>query len=146
MLAGAFGSIDALAAASEDEIDAVPEIGPEIAATVRDWFDDTDNLALIEKLRAAGVSLADARTAEQGSAEPRPLEGQSIVLTGGLDTLSREEATERAQAAGARVASTVSKKTAFVVAGTDPGSKLAKAETLGVEVIDEAGFLERLGG
>ncbi len=142
VLARAFGSIDAIAAASEDEIDAVPEIGPEIAATVREWFDEDENLALIEKLRAAGVRTADERAADEGS---RPLEGQSIVLTGGLETMSREEATELAQAAGARVASSVSKKTSFVVAGESPGSKLAKAETLGVDVIDEAEFARRLG-
>ena len=131
---------------SEDEIDAVPEIGPEIAATVREWFDDPDNLALIEKLRdRRGSPGGRARRTAVEPSGPKPLEGQSIVLTGGLETLTREEATEWAQAAGARVASSVSKKTAFVVAGTDPGSKLAKAETLGVEVIDEAGFLERLG-
>ena len=142
VLARAFGSIDALAAASEDDIDAVPEIGPEIAATVREWFDDEDNMALVEKLRAAGVRMADDRASDDG---PRPLEGLSIVLTGGLDTMSREEATELAQAAGARVASSVSKKTSFVVAGENPGSKLAKAETLGVEVVDEAEFRRRLG-
>jgi DNA ligase (NAD+) len=144
VLARAFGSIDAIAAASEDEIDAVPEIGPEIAGTVREWFDEPENLALVEKLRAAAVRLADDRPA--GSDEgPKPLTGMSIVLTGGLDTLTREEAIELAQAAGARVASSVSKKTAFVVAGTDPGTKLAKAESLGVEVIDEARFLQRVG-
>ncbi|MGZ8613913.1 MAG: NAD-dependent DNA ligase LigA [Actinomycetota bacterium] len=142
VLARAFGSIDVIAAASEDEIDGVPEIGPEIAATVREWFDESENLALIEKLRAAGVRMADERAADDG---PRPLEGQSIVLTGGLETMSREEATELAQAAGARVASSVSKKTSFVVAGEGPGSKLAKAETLGVDVIDEAEFARRLG-
>jgi len=143
VLARAFGSIDALAAATEDRIDDVPEIGPEIAATVAEWFDEEENLALIEKLRAAGVRLADDRPAEDAS---RPFEGMSIVLTGGLEELTREDATARAQAAGARVASSVSKKTAFVVAGESPGSKLAKAETLGVEVIDEAEFLRRLEG
>ena len=143
VLARAFGSIDALAAASEDDIDAVPEIGNEIAATVREWFDDEDNMALVEKLRAAGVRMADERAS--GGGGPRPLEGLSIVLTGGLEMMSREEATELAQAAGARVASSVSKKTSFVVAGESPGSKLAKAETLGVEVLDEAEFRRRLG-
>ena len=136
VLARAFGSIDALAAASEDEIDAVPEIGPEIAATVREWFDEAENRALIEKLRAAGVRLADERGRRDG---PKPLDGVTLVLTGGLATMSREEATERAQAAGAPVASSVSKKTTFVVAGENPGTKLTKAEELGVEVIDEAG-------
>ncbi len=141
VIARAFGSLGAIAAASADEIDAVPEIGPEIAASVREWFDDQDNLALVEKLTAAGVRTADERSAGDG---PRPLEGSSIVLTGGLEGMTREEAVELAQAAGARVASTVSKKTSFVVAGESPGSKLAKAETLGVEVIDEAEFARRL--
>ena len=76
---------------------------------------------------------------------PHPLEGMSIVLTGGLETLSREEATAAAEDAGARVTSSVSKKTSFVVAGESPGTKLAKAEQLGVEVIDEQEFLRRLG-
>jgi DNA ligase (NAD+) len=143
VLARAFGSIDALAVASEDHIDDVPEIGPEIAATVREWFDEAENLELIEKLRVAGVRLADERPDDDG---PRPFEGLSIVLTGGLAELTREDATARAQAAGARVASSVSKKTAFVVAGENPGSKLAKAEELGVEVIDEAEFIRRLEG
>ena len=142
VLARAFGSIDAIASASEDEIDEVPEIGPEIAATVREWFEDDENLALVEKLRRAGVRMADERVSDEG---PRPLEGQSLVLTGGLEGMSREEATELAQAAGARVASSVSKKTSFVVAGEGPGTKLAKAESLGVEVIDEAEFVRRLG-
>ncbi len=145
VLARAFGSIDALVAASEDQIDEVPEIGPEIAATVREWFDDPDNLALIAKLRAARIRLADERPGDDGSpARTRQLDGISIVLTGGLESLTREEAIERAEQAGARVTSSVSKKTSFVVAGTDPGTKLAKAESLGVEVIDEAGFLQRL--
>jgi DNA ligase (NAD+) len=143
VLAAAFGSIDALASASEDEIDAVPEIGPEIAATVREWFDEEENLQLIEKLRAAGVRLADESVTPPG---PKLLDGTSIVLTGGLQALSREEATAAAQAAGARVASSVSKKTAFVVAGESPGTKLAKAEELGVEIIDEDEFLRRLRG
>jgi DNA ligase (NAD+) len=143
VLARAFGSIDALIDASEDQIDDVPEIGPEIAATVREWFDDDENRALIEKLRAAGLRLKDEGTDTDG--DPKPLDGQSIVLTGGLETMSREQATELAQSAGARVSSSVSKKTAFVVAGEGPGTKLAKAESLGVEVIDEAAFLRRLG-
>jgi DNA ligase (NAD+) len=142
VLAAAFHSIDALAAATEDEIDAVPEIGPEIAATVREWFDEEENVALIEKLRAAGVRLADEVVADDG---PKPLEGQTIVLTGGLETLSREEAIEAAKVAGARVASSVSKKTSFVVAGDSPGSKYDRAVTLGVEILDEDAFLRRLG-
>ena len=142
VLARAFGSIDALMAASEDEIDAVPEIGPEIAATVRGWFDEEENIALVEKLRAAGVRMADPAPEDTG---PKPLEGQTIVLTGGLETLSREEAAAAAQAAGARVASSVSKKTSFVVAGESPGSKYDRAVELGVELVDERDFLRRLG-
>jgi len=143
VLADAFGSIDAIAAASEDQIDAVPGIGPEIAATVREWFDEAENRQLIEKLRAAGVRLADERRVEEVA--PGPLDGLSVVLTGGLEGMSREEAGAAAEAAGARVTSSVSKKTAFVVAGENPGTKLAKAEQLGVEVIDETEFRRRLG-
>jgi DNA ligase (NAD+) len=142
VLARAFRSIDALAAASEDEIDAVPEIGPEIAATVREWFDEDENQTLLAKLRSAGLRMQDEAPVEEG---PRPLETVTLVLTGGLESISREEAVQLAQTAGARVASSVSKKTGFVVAGKDPGTKLAKAEQLGVEVIDEDEFLRRLG-
>jgi DNA ligase (NAD+) len=143
VLASAFGSIDAIAAASEDQIDDVPGIGPEIAATVREWFDEEENLALIEKLRAAGLRLADeGAPVEVGE---KPLEGVTLVLTGGLETMSREEATALAEAAGARVTSSVSKKTSFVVAGDNPGSKYDKAVSLGVEIVDEREFLARLG-
>ena len=142
VLASAFLSIDALAGASPDEIDAVPEIGPEVAATVAAWFDDPDNLALIEKLRASGVCLEDEAPPDEG---PKPLEGKTIVLTGGLDTLSRDEATRLAQRAGARVSSSVSKKTDFVVAGENPGSKHDQALKLGVEIVDEQELLQRLG-
>ena len=144
LLADAFGSIDVLATASVDDIDDVPSIGPEIAASVREWFDDPENLALVDRLKAAGVRVADERVA----AEPKegPLTGKTIVLTGTMPTMTREEGTELAQAAGARAASSVSKKTDFVVAGENAGSKLAKAEELGVEVIDEAEFRRRLHG
>ena len=142
LLATAFGSIGGLAAATVDRIDDVPGIGPEIAASVREWFDDSENLALIDRLKAAGVRMAD----ERAVAEPKEgrLVGKTIVLTGTMPTMTREEGTELAQAAGARVASSVSKKTDFVVAGENAGSKLTKAEALGVEVIDEAEFRERL--
>ncbi len=140
VLAGAFGSIDALTAATEDQVHEVREIGPEIAATVSEWFADDENRALIARLRAAGVRLEDAAVPDAG---PKPLEGTTIVLTGGLPTLSRDEATAAAQDAGARVASSVSKKTDFVVAGESAGSKLDKATSLGIEIIDEAEFLRR---
>jgi DNA ligase (NAD+) len=142
VLASGFLSIDALAEASAQEIDDVPEIGPEIAATVAAWFADPDNLALVEKLREAGVRLEDPPPADEG---PKPLEGKTIVLTGGLDTLSRDEATRLAQRAGAKVSSSVSKKTDFVVAGENPGSKHDQAVKLGIEVVDEQELLRRLG-
>ena len=142
VLARAFGSIDGLSEASAEQIDDVPEIGLEIARSVHEWFQDPENNALLEKLRVAGVRMADERPKRSGGGK---LEGKTLVLTGGLDRLSRDEATAAAQAAGARVASTVSKKTDFVVAGANAGSKLAKAEELGVEVIDEDEFMSRLG-
>jgi DNA ligase (NAD+) len=142
VLARAFPSIDLLAAATEEEVDAVEEIGPEIARSVFEWFHDPENLALIEKLRKAGVRMEDKPEPERPEG---PLTGSTIVLTGGLESVSRDEATALAEEAGAKVASSVSKKTAFVVAGENPGSKLAKAEQLGVEVIDEKEFLVRTG-
>jgi len=143
LLATAFGSIDALTAATVDDIDDVPGIGPEIAASVREWFEDPENLALIDRLRAAGLRMADERSA--AAPKEGPLTGKTVVLTGTMPTMTREEGTELAQEAGARVASSVSKKTDFVVAGENAGSKLTKAESLGVEVIDEAEFRRRLG-
>jgi DNA ligase (NAD+) len=141
-LARAFGSIDALAVAAEERIDGIDGIGPEIARSVHAWFADPVNLGLIEKLRAAGLRLEDEPEAPAGE---QPLLGITVVLTGTLPTLSREEATAAAQAAGAKVVGSVSKKTDFVVVGENPGSKAAKAEQLGVEMIDEAEFLRRLG-
>ena len=142
VLARAFGSVDVLAAAEVDTIDVVEEIGPEIAASVHDWFRDEDNLRTLGKLRAADLRFADeALEGEIAGA----LAGKAIVLTGGLASLSREEATRLAEEAGARVSSSVSKKTSFVVAGANRGSKHDKAVALGVEIIDEAEFLERLG-
>jgi DNA ligase (NAD+) len=143
VLARAFGSVDALAAAGEEEIDAVEEIGPEIASSVHEWFHDEHNLGLIEKLRAAGVRMADPVGRQRAGG---PLAGKTIVLTGGLGSLSRDDATAAAQEAGARVASSVSKKTDFVVVGENAGTKAARAEQLGVETIDEAEFLRRLRG
>ena len=141
-LARAFGSIDAIAAAIEEQIDDVEGIGPEIAHSVYEWFADEQNRKLLEKLRKAGVRMQDDEIELMGE---QPLAGMTVVLTGGLEAMSRDEAIEAAQAAGAKVASSVSKKTDFVVAGVDPGSKLAKAEQLGVEVIGEREFLKRLG-
>ena len=143
VLANAFGSIDALLDASEQDIDDVEEIGPEIARSVHAWFADEANRKLVEKLRAAGVRMRD-----EAPNKPRGrqrLAGKTIVLTGGLEDLSRDEAAAAAEAAGARVASSVSKKTDFVVVGENPGTKAAKADQLGIETIDEREFVKRLG-
>lgn len=143
LLARHFGSIDAIAAATLEDFDRIEGIGPEIAGAISVWFRDPENLALVEKLRRAGVRLADEAPAVPSG--PQPLAGQSIVITGTLEGFSREEATRAAEAAGARVTSGVSKKTAFVLVGNDAGTKLDKARALGVEIIDEAEFIRRIG-
>ena len=143
VLARAFPSIDQLAKASVEEINAVEEIGPEIAQSVHDWFHDRENLKLIAKLRKAGVRMEDEEPEEIPEG---PLSRTTIVITGGLGSMSRSEAERAAQDAGARIASSVSKKTDFVVVGENPGSKHDRALQLGVETIDEEEFLRRLKG
>jgi DNA ligase (NAD+) len=143
MLARAFPSVDALAGASIEELNAISGIGPEIAQSVFDWFHDPENLRFVEKLRTAGVRMED----EEVEAPPEgPLTGSTIVITGGLSSLSRSEAERAAAEAGAHVTSSVSKKTTFVVVGDNPGSKFDKAVELGVETVDEQQFLQRLKG
>jgi DNA ligase (NAD+) len=141
-LAQRFRSIDALLAATPDEIAQTPGIGEKMAATIYEQLQDDDMRALIAALRARGV-----RFEEEGPPPGEgPLSGRTFVLTGTLPDLTREEATARIVAAGGRVTSSVSKKTDYVVAGDSPGSKLAKAERLGVDVLDEGGLLGLLGG
>jgi DNA ligase (NAD+) len=139
-LARAFPSLAALAAAASEELARAEGIGPTVAASVRDWFADADNRALVDKLERGGVRAeADAATG--------PLAGKTIVLTGEFDAMSREEATRRAEAAGAAVAGSVSKRTDFVVAGRDAGAtKMKRAKELGTEIIDEAEWLKRING
>jgi DNA ligase (NAD+) len=143
VLARAFLSIDRLKAASVEELNAVEEIGPEIAGSIHAWFRDRANLKLIEKLRKARVRMEDP---EPEAPPEGPLSGTTIVITGGLESMSRAEAEKAAEEAGAKVASSVSKKTTFVVVGENPGSKHEKALQLGVETIDEKQFLGRLKG
>jgi DNA ligase (NAD+) len=142
VLAEAFGSIGALRKAKVEDLEAVEEIGPIVARAVHAWFHDAGNRKLLDKLKKAGVRMTDPPRKKRKAG---PLTGKSIVLTGGLESMSREEATKAAQEAGARVASSVSKSTDFVVAGADPGTKYDRAVQLGVEVIGEAEFLKRLG-
>jgi DNA ligase (NAD+) len=143
VLARAFPSVDALKAAAVEDLVAVEEVGPEIAQSVFDWFHDKTNLRLLERLRSAGVRTEDP---EPEAPPEGPLSGSTIVITGGLESMPRNEAERTAAAAGAKVASSVSKKTDFVVVGENPGSKYEKALQLGVETIDEQEFLKRLKG
>jgi DNA ligase (NAD+) len=142
LLARHFGTLDALAAASEAEISAVHGIGQTIARSVVAYFANPSTQRLIEKLRRAGVNFTEprARTGE------RSLAGKTIVITGTLPRLSRKEATELIEAHGGHVTSSVSKSTSFVVVGEDAGSKLEKARALGIETIDEEELLRRIGG
>jgi DNA ligase (NAD+) len=143
LLARAYATLDGLAAASAEDLQQIEGIGPEIAGTVAAWFTDPVHRDLLERLRAAGVRLADP-IAPAGVATG-PLQGKTIVLTGGFESMTREQAIAAAQSAGARVASSVSRRTDFVVAGEDPGTKLARAQALSVEIIDEAEYRRRLG-
>lgn len=134
-LAEAFGSIDELCAASADRIAEVEGIGPKIAAGVRVFFDNPDNRAIVDKLRAAGVSLAMAR---RGPTRPQTLAGLTFVLTGALERHSRDDATAQLKGLGAKVSGSVSKKTSYVVAGEAAGSKYDKAVELGIPILTEA--------
>lgn len=139
-LATEFGSLDAIVEASEEQLAAVEGVGPTIAAAVVEWFTVDWHRAIVDKWRAAGVRMADERDATV----ERTLEGLSIVVTGSLPGFSRDEAKEAIIARGGKAASSVSKKTAFVVAGDAPGSKYDKAVELGVPILDEDGFRQLL--
>ncbi|HEX5632237.1 MAG TPA: NAD-dependent DNA ligase LigA [Gemmatimonadales bacterium] len=141
LLAARFGTLDALAAASAEELEDVEGIGPTIAESVHAWFREPHNARLVDELRELGL---DAREPERARG-PTPFEGLTFVLTGTLPSLSRPEAAALIEAAGGKVSGSVSKKTSVVVAGAEAGSKLDKATELGVEVIDEAELLRRLG-
>ncbi|MEO8501153.1 MAG: NAD-dependent DNA ligase LigA [Vicinamibacteria bacterium] len=142
LLARRFGSMESLAAASAEEIDAVPEIGTAVVDSLREWFDAPQNQELIERLRAAGVNLLTISSGAKD--EPRTLEGLQFVLTGVLSSMDRNEAKRRIEGRGGRVTSAVSSKTDYIVAGDDAGSKLEKGRALGVKVLDEAGLIALL--
>jgi DNA ligase (NAD+) len=135
LLAGHFGSMDALAGATLEELEAVPTIGPKTAQSVYEYFQDEQNRALIDKLRDAGVKLEGAAAAREG-----PLMGSTFVVTGSLARWSRNEIESLIKSYGGAVGSSVTKKTSYLVAGESPGSKLAKAEEYNVSVLDEEGF------
>jgi len=138
VLAVAFGSMEALATATVEQLQETPEIGPVLAESVRSWLDEPRNQRLVERLRAAGLRMevpAEQRMAREAAG---PLEGRTYVLTGTLASMTREEATAALQRLGAKVAGAVSRKTTGVVVGADAGSKADKARELGVPTLDEA--------
>ena len=140
-LAEAFGDLDTVAAADEDELQKAEEVGPKVSRSIHRFFREKHNHALVEKLRDAGFSFTHAIKKRSGG----PLAGMTLVLTGTLPTLAREEAKQRIEAAGGKVAGSVSKKTSYVIAGEEAGSKLDKARELGIEVINEARLLAMIG-
>ncbi|HEY7437049.1 MAG TPA: NAD-dependent DNA ligase LigA [Methylomirabilota bacterium] len=142
LLAAAYGRLDRLAAASVGELAAIPGVGPAIARSVATFFADAGNRGVVRRLAAAGVSLAEPRTAPAG----RRFAGKSFVLTGGLTGLTREAAIELLERLGARVTGSVSRKTDYVVVGERPGEKLEAAERLGVPTLTEREFLAMVGG
>ncbi|MEY3202054.1 MAG: ligase LigA, partial [Pseudomonadota bacterium] len=142
-LARHFGNLDALMAADETRLMTVPDVGPVVARSIAQFFAEPHNREVVEQLRAAGVRF------EEGEGEATlsgALLGKVFVLTGTLPTLSRDEAEALIEAQGGKVSGSVSKKTDYVVAGAEAGSKLAKAEELGVPVLDEEGLRVMLGG
>ena len=144
LLARRFGSIEALAAASAEELEEVDDIGSRIAESVRAFFDSERNQDLLRRLREAGLRFEEEQT--EVEAANGPLEGKTFVLTGTLSGMTRNEAAARITSLGGKVTGSVSGRTDFLVAGEKAGSKLRKAEQLGVEVLDEAGFEELLAG
>ena len=142
-LARHFGQIDAIMAASEEELLAVNDVGPIVARSIRTFFDQPHNREVVEQLRACGIHWPDGQAAVLAH---RPLAGKTFVITGSLPGWSRDQAKAQLEAAGAKVAGSVSKKTDFVLAGLDAGSKLDKALALGIAVIDEATCKEMIDG
>ncbi len=142
-LARHFGSLDAIMDASEEQLLAVADVGPTVALSLRTFFDQAHNREVVEQLRACGVRWEEGAPA---ATAPQPLAGKTLVLTGTLPTLSRDQAKDLIEAAGGKVAGSVSKKTAYVVAGAEAGTKLDKARELGLVILDETGLMELLDG
>jgi DNA ligase (NAD+) len=142
-LARHFGRLDAIMGASVEQLLEVPDVGPVVAESIHTFFRQAHNREVVEQLRACGATWEEGEPATRA---PKPLAGKTIVLTGTLPTLSREEAKDLLEAAGAKVAGSVSKKTDYVIAGAEAGSKLDKARELGVAVLDEDGLRALLGG
>jgi DNA ligase (NAD+) len=142
-LARYFGVLDPIMNASVEQLLEVPDVGPVVAESIHAFFQQPHNREVVEQLRACGVTWEEGQPAARA---PKPLAGKTIVLTGTLPTLTRDEAKDMLEAAGAKVAGSVSKKTDYVVTGAEAGSKLDKARELGVEVLDESGLRKLLAG
>lgn len=142
-LARHFGTLDAIMAASVEQLLEVRDVGPVVAESIHTFFAQPHNREVVQQLRACGVHWEEGAPAEKA---PQILAGKTVVLTGTLPTMGRDEAKELLEAAGAKVSGSVSKKTSYVVAGAEAGSKLTKAQELGVPVLDEAGMLALLRG
>jgi len=133
-LAAYFGEIPTLMKADEETLIEIPEVGPIVAQHIVAFFTEPHNRAIIDSLVAHGIHWDAPAVTEKGD---KPLDGMRFVLTGGLDTLTRDEAKDQLQSMGAKVSGSVSKQTSYVVAGHDPGSKYQKAKDLGVKILDE---------
>jgi DNA ligase (NAD+) len=145
VLADAFSSVDAILAASAEQLQGTPEIGPVLAESVRSWFDEPRNQQLLERLRAAGVRMDVPPGQRKARTVEGPLSGKTYVLTGTLAGMTREQATAAIERLGGKVAGSVSRKTAGVIVGEDAGSKADKARELDVPTLDEAAFLALIG-
>jgi DNA ligase (NAD+) len=139
-LANHFGTMDGIRQASEEELASVDGVGPTIAAALKEWFAEDWHVEIIDRWAAAGVRMKD----ERDESTPRTLEGLTVVVTGTLEGFSRDEAKEAILVRGGKAAGSVSKNTSYLVAGDNAGTKLDKAEQLGVPVLDEDGFRELL--
>jgi DNA ligase (NAD+) len=144
ILADHFGDLDKLASASEQQLQQAEEVGPKVAESIRRFFQEAHNRRLVERLRAAGLTFTGP--VRRNDPQRGKLAGLTFVLTGTLPGMTREEATQAIEALGGKVTGSVSKKTSYVVAGADPGSKLEKAHALGVRVVDEVGLRALLEG
>jgi DNA ligase (NAD+) len=145
VLARAFGSMSAIGQATREALQETSEVGPVLAESVRSWFDETRNRELVGRLGGAGVRLEVPEDERSRIIVAGPLTGRSYVITGTLASMSREDATTAIERLGGKVTGSVSKKTAGVIVGSEPGSKADKAQQLGVPILDEAAFLALVG-
>ena len=135
------GIADFLSKLSLEDLQKAPDIGPKVAQSIYDWFREARSGKFVERLEKAGVEV----TAEPRNTASGEFAGKTFVLTGSLESMDRESAKERIRAQGGDASESVSKKTSYLVAGAEPGSKYEKAQKLGVKIIDEEGFLKLLG-